>query len=103
MKCGFDPQYVLDEIEVYELNAALKYQYYAVKDDWEQARLIAYMIAQVNSKNRMRVQDIITFFWEEDEEEKGDTSISKEQIEMLKAQAQQYLKSQNKKVEKRND
>lgn len=86
MRCGFPPEYVLDKIESYELAAALKYQHYAVKDGWEQARLIAYIVAQVNSKNRLSIKDILEFPWEEDEEEK-DTSITKEEIEALKAQA----------------
>lgn len=102
MQCGYDPEYVLDKIETYELNAAMKYSYYAVKDDWEQARLIAYIVAQVNSKKTLKMQDIMKFHWEE-ETEHGDTKITKEEIEMLKRQAEAYLKSQNKTIEKRED
>ena len=100
MQCGYDPKYVLDEIETYELNAAMKYSYYAVKDDWEQARLIAYMIAQTNSRKTLKMQDIMTFHWEEEEEEHN-TKITKEEIEALKRQAEQYLKSKNKTIENR--
>lgn len=100
MQCGFSPKYVLDEIETYELNAAMKYSYYAVKDNWEQARLVAYIVAQCNSKRTLKMQDIMTFHWEEEQEEHR-TSITKEEIEALKRQAEQYLKSKNKEIEKR--
>lgn len=99
MTCGFPPKYVLDEMEAYEVNSALKYSYYAQKDNWEQARLIAYIVAQCNSKRTLTMQDIVKFHWEE--EAQGDTRITKEEIEMLKAQAEQYIKSKNKKIEKR--
>lgn len=101
MKCGFSPKYVLDEIETYELVAALNYQHYAVKDVWEAARFVGYVVAQVNSKNRIQMDDFLKFYWEEEKDEKVDTSISKEQIAALKAQAQMYLQSENKLIEKR--
>ena len=102
MQCGYPPEYVLDKIETYELNAAMKYAYYAVKDGWEQARLVAYIVAQCNSKRTLKMQDILTFYWEK-EQNNDDTKITKEDIERLKAQAQEYLKSQNKTIEKREN
>ena len=88
-------------MEPYEMNSALKYSYYSHKDSWEQARFIAYVVAQTQSTKKINMEDMLKFYWEKDNEENSDTSITKEQIEMLKAQAQQYLKTQNKKVEKR--
>jgi len=44
------------------------------KRSWEQARLIAYIVAQVNSAKRLRPEEIIKFPWDG-----GDT----EQKEML--------------------
>jgi len=101
MKCGYPPEYVLDKMETYEVNSALKYSYYAQKDNWEQARLIAYIVAQSNSTRHLKMEDIVKFHWEEDGEQ-NDTKITKEDIELLKKQAEQYLKSQNKTVEKRD-
>lgn len=86
---------------MYELNAAIKYSYYAEKSNWEQARLIAYVVAQTQSTKRINIEDIMKFPWEEEKDEKEDTSISKEQIAALKAQAQMYLQSENKLIEKR--
>lgn len=74
---------------MYEVWAAMRYSYYANKDLWEANRLIAYMVAQVNSKKRLQLQDIVRFPWEEVQ---GDTSISKEDIERLRIKAENYLK-----------
>lgn len=92
MQLHYPPQYVLDEMEMYEVRAAFKYCHYAFKDVWEANRLTAFITAQVNSKNRIEMQDLISFPWEKNEE-KGDTSISKEQIEYLKMKANNYIKS----------
>jgi len=86
----------MDEMETYEIAALMKYSYFAIKDNWEQARLIAYMVAQVNSKHRLKIEDILPFSWEKEEEEEEDTAITKKEIESLKAQAQQYINSKNK-------
>lgn len=98
---GLSPDYVLDKIEWYEINALMKYQYYSIIDNWEQARLIAYMIAQTHSKKKLKLQDIVPFTWEEDEENEDNQPITKTEIERLKARAQNYLYSKNKKIKKR--
>lgn len=102
LQMGLSPEYVLDKIEWYEINALMKYQYYSIKDNWEQARLIAFMIAQTNSKRKLKLQDIVPFVWEEDEEMEEVQPITKTEIERLKAKAQDYLSSNNNKIEKRN-
>lgn len=99
---GLSPDYVLDKIEWYEINSLMKYQYYCLKDNWEQARLIAFIIAQTNSKKRLKLQDIVPFTWEEDGEIEDNKPITKSEIERLKQRAQDYLYSKNKYIEKRN-
>lgn len=91
MQLHYNPQYVLDEMEMYEARAAIKYGYYAYKDIWEANRLSAYMIAQVNCKNELEVSDIAVFPWEEIKKN-DNTSITKEQIEFLKNKANNYIK-----------
>lgn len=76
---------------MYEVNAALKYQYYEYKEDWEQARLIAYIMAQVNSKKRLKLEDVIKFPWDGKEIAKEKT-ISKKDIERLNKMAAAYTK-----------
>jgi hypothetical protein len=96
LKHGLSPKYVLDEMETYEINAILKYGYYREMDGWEQARLNAYMTAQVNSKKRLKFDDICKFYWEEEEEkEKHTKTISEEDIKRLRNKAQNYLKKIN--------
>lgn len=91
MQCHYPPDYVLDDMQWYEINAALKYQYYAIKDGWEQARLISFLIAQSNSRKKLKMEDILEFPWEKEKEEHT-TSISKEEIERLRKEAEYYLK-----------
>lgn len=88
-----NPEYVLDKMEMYEIRALLNYEYYSHKDEWEQARMIAYMIAQTNSKKRLTYQDITKFYWENEEDEQHETSITKQDIERLRQRAAAYIKS----------
>lgn len=75
-----------------EINTLMKYDYYVSQDSWEQSRLVAYMIAQVNSRKRLKFDDIMKFPWEE-ANEIHDTTITKEDIERLKMKAQKYLEN----------
>ena len=99
---GLSPEYVLDKMELYEINSLIKYQYYSIIDNWEQARLIAFMIAQTNSKKKLKLQDVVPFVWDEDEEMEEEKPITKTEIERLKARAQDYLSNKNNQIEKRN-
>ena len=81
------PQYVLDEIEWYEINSLFKYRHYSHKDSWEQARLITYMIAQVSSRKTLKLSDILTFQWEDDAEAE-EQKVSAEDVKRLKQKAQ---------------
>ena len=90
----FPPDYVLDKMEMYEVRNAFKYQYYSHKNEWEQARLISYITAQVNSTKKLSITDIVTFPWEKDSdnlsiEEKNE--ITDADIKRLKEKAQQFL------------
>ena len=75
-------------METYEINAAIKYSYYAYKDIWEANRLTALVIAQVNSKKRLKAEDIVQFPWEE---KSNDTKITREEIEQLRTEAQKFI------------
>lgn len=72
-------------MEMYEAKSLLKYGYYRTQEQWEQARLISYLIAQTNSTKKLKLQDIIKFGWEEDN---ADTQISNKEIEQLTRQAE---------------
>lgn len=71
----------------YEINALLTGK--ENKTSWEQTRMICYMIAQVNSKKKLKPTDILSFTWDE---KKEDTSITSADIDRLKNKAKQTLK-----------
>lgn len=77
---------------MYEIRAIMKYEYYATKDNWEQARLIAYLIAQVNSKKKLKLTDITNFYWEDNTNTGSDnTTMSNANLDRLRKKAKQYL------------
>lgn len=80
---------------MYEIKAVMDYEYLAHKDSWEQARLIAYMVAQCNSTKQLQLSDITKFYWES-EEAVSSTGISNEDIARLREQAKQYINLKNK-------
>lgn len=89
LKYGLSPSYVLDEMKWYEVNGLMKYEYYAKKDEWEETRLLSYIIAQVNSKKKLKIDDIMSFHWENDQDK---TATSKEEFERLRNKAKEYIK-----------
>lgn len=76
-------------MEMYEVNALIKNQYRRHKDDWEQARLISYLIAQCNSKKRMKLTDIVQFPWEKKKNVKDE--IDFEAIKRIRAKAHSMI------------
>lgn len=78
----------MDEMTFWEINDLIENLPYADRSTWEQARLNAYVVAQVNSKKKLKQQDILKFKWEDMSEmlkkEKHDTSISTAEIQRLK-------------------
>lgn len=90
LKYGLNPSYVLDEMQWYEVNGLLKYEYFKNQEKWEQTRFMSYIIAQVNSKKKLKFDDIITFPWENENDK---TTTSKEEFERLKNKAKEYIKN----------
>lgn len=78
-------------MQLYEARALLKYSDYSSRDSWEQSRLVAYLIAQVNSTKKLRPTDILKFKWD-DEEHIG---ISNDEIERLRNKAKTYEQNKN--------
>lgn len=85
-------------MEWYEIKAALKYSYYSFKDSWEQTRLISYILCQINSKKKLKQEDIVKFYWQEEEEEKKEENrLSDEELERMKNLAEKFEKQIKKK------
>lgn len=93
IECGLPPAYVLDEMEPYEINAALEGLEYKYKEKWEQTRMICYVIAQSNSTKKIAPTDILKFPWDNKRETSEDIRIEQNDIERLKKKAEQYIKS----------
>lgn len=72
-------------MEFFEIRALMKHQHYAYKDGWEQARLIAYLVAQVNCKKKLKLSDIMEFDWDREIE---NTGVSNDEIAKLREEAQ---------------
>ena len=92
-------EYFLDKMKPYELSIICESLHLKVKDSWEQARMISYMIAQTNSTKRLKPTDIIKFAWETEKEKEHKTQHAKpltlEDVDKIKARAlqrQQELK-----------
>ena len=94
-------EYFLDKMKPYELQIICESLHLRTKDSWEQSRLIAYLIAQTNSKKKLKPTDVIKFPWENDKQETQATKQNKpltledvEQIKLLALQREKKLKEQ---------
>lgn len=89
LQFGLAPDYVLDQMQIYEIIAIMENSHYRSKENWEQARLIAYLIAQTHSQKKLELSDIIEFKWErEDKPVIPHEEITQEDIEELERQAE---------------
>lgn len=84
--------YFLDKMKHYELSIICDSLHLRTKDSWEQARMVAYIMAQVNSKKKLKPSDIIQFAWENkasqhQHQQKDNTPITLEDFERIKAVA----------------
>jgi hypothetical protein len=58
---GFDADYFMDKMQMYELPVLLENIHKRKKDEWEQNRLLLYMIAQTNSTKKISPTDLLIF------------------------------------------
>lgn len=76
-------------MQPYEIETIFNHLYLTHKEEWEQTRLLTYMTAQVNSKKKLELTDILQFPWEK---KQHNTSISNEDIERLRNKSKEYGK-----------
>ena len=101
LQLRLDPAYVMDRMKFYEAKALLDNAHYAVRDSWEQARLIAYVTAQTQSTKKLDPDDIMPLPWLKDDGDKNDEAPTPEQIKKMKEQADDYARKHFNKAEKR--
>lgn len=75
---------------MYEIQPLINNIYKNNRENWERTRLLAYIIAQINSSKRLNPSDIISFNWDVDDTI-SNTTISNEDIKRLKEKAKQYI------------
>ncbi len=85
---GISPDYVLDQMQTYEVTALIEHRNHKHRERWEQTRFLAYIIAQCNSKKRLKLEDILKFDW--DGKSGGtDEAPTKKDVERLAQMAKQ--------------
>lgn len=95
LQCGLDPGYVLDRIQTYEIEALIENMWMKSKESWEQARLQAYLTAQVNSTKKIDMTEFMTFPWEKVETDKIEDT--KEEREALMKEMKEWENIMNNK------
>lgn len=70
----------MDDMKFYELSPILKNMNVSVKNDWEIARQLSYIIAQSQSTKKIKPSDIMQFPWDKgyNNRPKKDVKITKE-------------------------
>lgn len=89
---GMDPEYFLNKMSIQEAESFLEGLQNSKRDGWEQSRLIAYMVARVNTTSDIELTDIIRFSWDEKKEKE---KITSEEIERLRSMAKEIEKQMN--------
>lgn len=86
---GLAPDYVLDRMELYEVNILYKNLHLRHRDSWEQTRKLMYITAQVNSTKQLKESDIMKFSWDEITPAET-TTITETEIERLRKKSKQW-------------
>lgn len=94
MQCGVQPDYVLDRMNFYEIEALLENLWMKNKESWEQTRVQAYITAQTQSTKKIDMNDMMSFPWEKKVEKVEDTP---EDIEMMRKEMKEMEDKLNKK------
>lgn len=64
--CGISPDYFLDEMSIFEVDALMMQYNRDYQNRWEQIRFISYITALSNGQKLKTPKDLISFNWEED-------------------------------------
>lgn len=76
-------------MEAYEIEALMEGIYKKNMDSWYQTRQIVYTIAQVNSRNRIDIKEMMPFDWEKPE----DADMPDEERQRLSSLMKDYIKA----------
>lgn len=88
-----DVEYFMDSMQEYEIYDLYQYLGFVDATKWEQTRWLMYVTAQVNSRKKLKVEDILQFPWEEKNQlDDLPQEISKKDIKRLEGKAKEMLK-----------
>ena len=90
------PEYFFDKMQLYELEVILDNLQLRHKQNWEQTRLLAYIIAQSNSTKKINITDVIKFNWDNEKNETIDI-MTDEDKDRLRKKSAEIIKELNKK------
>ena len=82
---------------MYELEAILDNLQLRHKQNWEQTRLLAYIIAQSNSTKKINITDVIKFSWDNAKDETIDI-MTDEDKNRLRKKSNEIIKELNAKI-----
>lgn len=86
---GMDPVTLLEKMRPHEVIEHLGGLKYRDREGWEQARMIAYLIAQVNSRKELSPREVMPLPWDEKVEVQ---EITDEDLERLAKKAEEIKK-----------
>ena len=79
-------EYFMSDLQDFEVELLYENLKYADRPSWEQTRLLAFILAQVNSKKKLEMTDIMYFPWDRPEDI-HDIEMTNEQRDRLKEKA----------------
>ena len=92
LEMGIAPGYVLDCMEVYEINALFANRHLRVKESWEQSRMNAFVTARCAGAQIKNVRDIFTLPWDKEDTKAPDKRPATEaEFARLKGMAQYII------------
>lgn len=84
-------------MQLYELEVILDNLHLKHKQNWEQTRLIAYIIAQSNSTKKINITDVVKFSWDAEKDETIDI-MTDEDKDRLKKKSNEIINELNAKI-----
>ena len=73
---GFDIDYILDRMMMFEALNFLKFGYLMEKETWEQTRWMGNLYINSLSKKKIELKDTIKFSWDDDDEKEDEIDPS---------------------------
>lgn len=92
MQGGLPPDYVLNEMQPFEIDIALEGLHLKHKELWEATRMIMYSVAQVHNRKRINPKDMMSLPWDNDY---GEPDSDSDPYEELREEMEKQLKRMN--------